>query len=196
MGFELWEFLRRLEIVFGIDVPLSSMKELKSPADVIDYVWARIPHGMDEGCLSQKAFYRIRRLICQASGLERQSVLVNTFFAEIISSSGENDTIHELLINEFNAVNMPRLAWKKKWVFEGVIELVRHLATGVPFRIATVAELVKYVVAESPFSLKPKTEGWSRREVGEVIKTRSIRELCVNYPSENELFEGDLGVTE
>jgi hypothetical protein len=196
MGFELWEFLLRLEVVFGIDLPLSSMKELRSPADVINYVWARIPHGIDEGCLSQKAFYRIRRLICQTSGVERQSVSVNMFFTEIISSSGENDTIHELLINEFDDVNMPSLSWEKKWVFEGVIELVRHLVTGVPFRIATVAELVKYVVAERPFSLKPKSDGWSRREVGEVIKTRSIRELCVNYPSESDLFEGDLGVTE
>jgi len=196
MGLELWEFLRRLDFVFGITMSVSEMTNLKSPSDVIDYVWTRLPRGMDSGCLSQKAFYRIRRLICQTLGIERRLITPNMFFADIVSSSVENDTLHKLLAKEFDAVGLPTFARRnKKRFFEEVTELVKHVLCIKPFSILNITELVQYLVAERPFMLKPKLDGWSRKEVGEVIKIRTILELGVKYRSEKDLFAEDLGVT-
>jgi acyl carrier protein len=197
MGLELWEFVLGLKKVFDIDISESEVLGISSPSDVIDCVWAKIPQGTDNGCISQKAFYRIRRIISESLGKERPSVKPSTLFADIFLSSVEYDSFRNLLTEEFADFEFPNFAQEKgNGVFGHLAELVQQFVFGGPSGIRQVSELVQYVVADKPLKLKPKTEGWSRRDVGEVVKIRAIRELCVRYACEKDLFAEDLGVTE
>jgi hypothetical protein len=182
MSLEFIEFVCGFEPLFGVELSDRDLESIKTPAELIDLLWPRIPHGADTGCLSQKAFYRLRRVLCQIPDVDKRVITPNVLFADISSSS----VIRNALVREFDAADFPNLARKRKFF------CIRVIGLG----IRTVAEAITYVVAERPFQLKPKSDGWSRREVAEVVKARTTLDLAVTYLSENSRFSEDLGVTD
>jgi hypothetical protein len=175
---EIAEFIFNLGQPFEIDMAGWEIEGIQSPSDAIDFVWAKMPHGVDDGCLSRRAFYKVRMLACEALGLEKRSIGLRTFFADIASSSRDNNRLHRVLAERLHAPYLPKLARGK--LFSG-----STILTG---RLRRVNELIEYVVAERPFVIKPKNSGWSRREVAEVVKARVTREVGVSYSCEKTLF--------
>jgi hypothetical protein len=197
MGLELFDFLCGLRVLFGITIQTSEMAALRSPSNVIDLVWARIPQGTDEGCLSRRAFYRVRRTVYLVTAAERKKISPDTCFADVATCRMLGEALRVSFANEFKLTKMPAILRTRTRTFLGQAkDLILNLFLGEPFGVSTVRELVMYLVAEAPFSLKEKSDGWSRQEVAEVIRARVLRELCVSYASESNLFAEDLGVTE
>jgi len=169
MSLEFIEFVLGFEEVFGVELTDAELQPINTPAALTDLIWGKIPHGADTGCLSQKAFNRLRRVICRTANINRRLIAPNVLFADILSSSADYQLAQNVLAREFDADDFPKLARRRNLLCLSIVGL----------GIRTVAQATRFVVAERPFRLKSNSDGWSRREVGEVVKTRAEEELGV-----------------
>jgi acyl carrier protein len=56
VGLESVEFVLATEEAFQIAIPDADAERLLTPADVVNYVCARVGPAADSGCLEQRAF--------------------------------------------------------------------------------------------------------------------------------------------
>ena len=61
MGLDLVELAIRFEDAFGVAIPDKVASELTTPREVTDYLVTQLNVGRQTSCISQQAFYRIRR---------------------------------------------------------------------------------------------------------------------------------------
>jgi hypothetical protein len=61
MGLELTEIAVAIEERFGIEIPDSAAAALATPGELIDYVAGLVDALPEEGCYTQRLFYRLRR---------------------------------------------------------------------------------------------------------------------------------------
>ena len=68
MGLELVELVLAVEESFGIDIPDEDAQRLGTPNQLVEYLVSRLDVAGGSLCLSQRAFYRVRRGL-EAEGL-------------------------------------------------------------------------------------------------------------------------------
>jgi acyl carrier protein len=74
MGLELVELVISVEERFGIELPDEVAEKLTTPRKLIDYV-CRAVSAPDEGrCLSQRSFYRVRRIFANALNIDKRTI--------------------------------------------------------------------------------------------------------------------------
>ena len=71
MGLDLVELVIRIEDAFGISIPDHVAAELTTPRQVTEYVLSQLKLGNRSACMSQQAFYRLRREFVPVLGIER-----------------------------------------------------------------------------------------------------------------------------
>src|SRR5688500_20273420 len=74
MGLDLVEFVMAVEDAFGIAIANEDAAQLRTPGDVIEYVHSQFPAASIGTCLSQRAFYKIRRAIRRDLGVSASSI--------------------------------------------------------------------------------------------------------------------------
>lgn len=74
MGLDIVELFMRYEETFGIDIPDRDAEHLVTVGLTFDYIAARVQTKPDDGCLTQRTFYAVRRAIAHLFGHERRAV--------------------------------------------------------------------------------------------------------------------------
>lgn len=83
MGLEMVEIALAVEEEFGIDVPDSEMGIVETPGDLIELVCRLLTITDRPRCLTQQAFYRLRKGLVEASGVARADIRPDTRLADL-----------------------------------------------------------------------------------------------------------------
>jgi acyl carrier protein len=88
MGLDIVEFIMEIETKFRIRIPDQEAQHLTTPRRCIDYVYGRMPQYMDDSCLSQKAFYRLRRVLIEKTRVPRSRIHPRTAVLSTLPNEG------------------------------------------------------------------------------------------------------------
>jgi acyl carrier protein len=86
MGLDTVEFVMAVEDKFQISIPDDDAQNIATPRELIDYLYARLDDGRarDRGCMSQRAFYRLRRAAMAELHLKREQIRPSARWAELL----------------------------------------------------------------------------------------------------------------
>src|SRR4051794_34785474 len=91
MGLDLLEFTVAVEEAFAFRFPDRDMPAITTPRRLIDYLTAHLPAGTEPGCLSQRAFYRLRSAVTAHSGCPRASLRSDTSLLPLIPAAARSE---------------------------------------------------------------------------------------------------------
>ena len=84
MGLDTVELVMAYEEAFDIAISDEAAERMVTVRDVIDYVYSQVEHSDTKLCLSQRAFYRLRRTLQEALGVERSRIRPATSWETLI----------------------------------------------------------------------------------------------------------------
>jgi acyl carrier protein len=161
MGLEMIEIALAVEEEFGIDLPDSELGFIRTPADLIDLICGLLATQGRPRCLSQQAFYRLRKGLVETTGVTRGDIRPDSRLAELAPGRNVRDWWTRLQncigARSWPALDRPR--WLRRviwgiafascactvgWFFSklGWRGLVYGLISGLPIAVATGAVLL------------------------------------------------------
>lgn len=90
MGLDTVELVMAFEERFGIEIP-DEAAEIVTVRDAIDFIYSQVPHASEAPrpvCLTQHAFYRVRRVVQTEFGASRREVRQSTPLEAIVPLEG------------------------------------------------------------------------------------------------------------
>ena len=85
MGLDIVEFILATEERFNIGIPDENAQSITTPGKLIDYIAAQVCNGDRSGqCLTQRAFYQVRRALVSRLGTRRETVSPHTELTAIV----------------------------------------------------------------------------------------------------------------
>lgn len=127
MGLDLVELTIRIEDAFGISIPDEDAANLTTPRQVKFYVLSRLRLAEQRTCMSQQAFYLLRREFVPVLGIQRSDFHPSSNLAELIAT-GDRIPIWTALTSTMGAGVLPELA-RPAWLFR--LLCVATIATAV-----------------------------------------------------------------
>ena len=180
MGLDLVEFVMAVEDTFDLAIPNEAAAQLRTPGDVIDYVHSQLPAASSGGCLSQRAFYKVRRATSEKLAVSRSSIRPTAPLAPLFGVPESPAWV--ALRGEIGSPHWPRIG--RRW-------------SGNPLRpnLQTFGELAAFLVERAPATVKEGDPKWSRAQVADVVRRLIRSELGVTKPyTETSSFVEDLGI--
>ena len=156
MGLDIVEFVMEVEEAFELRIPDKIAASLTT-RKLIDYIYCQLPPSRESRCLSQMAFYKIRRTLGARLGLSRQTLRPSTDLLSVLPTLN------------------PQAIWAEVGASLGCSQWPRARGSGwfarnfLQFRPRTLAEAARHVATFTPNVLKPAEEGWSWSEVAAVV---------------------------
>jgi acyl carrier protein len=141
MGLETVELVIRFEEAFGITISDDVATRMTTPRDVTDYIVTQVATAESSACLSQQAFYSLRRGFSNRLQLPRTAFRSDVSLQALISKETRKHVWRQLQ-TEMGPNALPNLArplWLFYLLFAGTIFL---------------AVLVSYATPEMPFQLR------------------------------------------
>lgn len=163
MGLDIVEFVMEVEETFAIRISDREAEKILTPRMLINYVYSHAVHPGKVMCLSQRAFYAVRRELCARLALPRRSLRPKTDLLTVLPQQNA-----EHLWGEVGAA-LRCQPWPS---IRGDGWFARHFQKSRP---RTLGEAAKYVATYTPGILKRSGEGRSWDEVRRMID-RLIRE--------------------
>ncbi len=171
MGLDGVELVMRFEEAFEISIPDSVVERLVTPKDVIDFISTQVPTTHESSCLTQRAYYFLRRHFIQHFQIKR------TWFRP------------EQSLDLLLPLETRKAVWK---------ELENKIGTALPMRKGffnrsyyDVGELAKYVAFNKTSLINGK---WTRREIAQRARDLIIDEIGIQEFTENSHFIKDMGL--
>jgi hypothetical protein len=179
MGLDLVELTIRVEETFGIQIPDREAAELCTPRKVTDFILSQVEESPAPlPCLSQKAFYSLRREFTRHVSLSRGQFRVDSLLKEIVPGVSGDEV------------------WKRIGVSLGVKRwpaMSAHSWLGfMSPSVRSVRELVDNLVTNEPLIVKGNEAAWSRAQVWDVLKRLITDETSITDFSENSRFVEDM----
>ena len=179
MGLDLVELTIRVEETFGVQIPDRVAAELTTPGKVTDFILSQVEESEDPlSCLSQHAFYLVRREFVQQVSLPRRQFVLDAKLKELFPEDRRDD-VWKNIGSSLGAKKWPAV-YRNAW---------RGFFTP---SVKSVRELVDYFVTNEPLVLKRKETAWSRRQVWDVLERVIIDETAVTDFSEDSRFVEDM----
>ena len=177
MGLDGVEFIMAVEEAFQIAIPDEDAGQMRTPGDVVTYVFGRVGSERGHGCAEQRAFYRLRRASMKVFGQSREAIRPATRWDAVLPRRQRRHN-WRLLHKATGTPHWPRLT----------------LLGSVPDAVATVGGTAQYLVTHGEAVFQRPTEGWSRQAIEAVI-TRIMRDqLGITEFRWDQEFVRDLGV--
>jgi hypothetical protein len=154
MGLDIVEYVMTVEDLFHVRLPDAELRAVRTPRELARVVQRQLPQGsrVRAGCLSQRAFYRVRNAVLEIHpDLERGSLTPTTVSYSLKTRDGQ--PLRWRAVGE-------RLGFPLKDTFSK-----RWLQFG-PNTLGTLAERV---VAERPAMLRDPDEGWAESQIAEIL---------------------------
>jgi hypothetical protein len=183
MGLDVVEFVMAVEDAFGLAVPDAEAERLTTPGRLIDYLAGRLPPGGAEAgaCLSQRAFYKLRRATCVGLSVDRQAVLPGTHLAAFFAGEEGERAWQDAQI-ELGAAHWPRLG--RRPLFDRA--LAPHLDT--------FGEAADFLATRCPVAVQEDGPGWTRVQVADAVRRLMRDELAIEEYTEASEWGRDLGL--
>lgn len=182
MGLDIVEFVAGVEEAFGIRIPDEVAPSLATPRRLIDYVHGRLPRSPKPRCLSQRAFYAIRRELARRVGAPPSHLRPSTELLCVLPS--HNAQTVWLEVGE-------SLGWPH-WPRAGGGGFFARIFF--PSRPRTLGDVARHAATFTPGVLKPGGEGWAWCEVAAVIDGLMRYHFAVRDYSLDDSFVEDLGL--
>jgi acyl carrier protein len=218
MGLDTVELVIRFEDAFGIKIPDKVAEELTTPREVTNYVWSQLKLVDQTPCLSQQAFYALRREFVPLLGIERAEFSPSAKLSELvpienrtriwkdvrarIGTAALPDLVRPgwllLLLSTltlFTAV-LGFLGWGPWWGFlaAGVVVFVSESVTR-PFKrkfqveYADAGALAKYLATHMPHLVRKE---WTSEEVAQTVRKIVIEQTGTSDFTDDSRFVQDL----
>ena len=84
MGMDAVELLMDIEDRFEISIPDAEAQHLDTPRKLIAWVSAAVCVSQEQRCVSQRSFYRVRKLLMAATGVDRRHIGPRTALDSIV----------------------------------------------------------------------------------------------------------------
>ena len=183
MGLDLVEFVMAVEDAFGLAIPDVDAERLTTPGRLIEYLVARLPPGAPEAgaCLSQRAFYMLRRATCARLGADRRVVRADTPLAAFFAGAAGERAWQDVQI-ELGAAHWPRLGRRPL--------LDRALAP----HLHTFGAAAEFLATRCPVAVQEDGPGWTRAQVADVVRRLIREELEIEEYTEASEWGRDLGL--
>ena len=179
MGLDLVELTIRVEETFGVQIPDRDAAELTTPRKVTDFILSRVEESKDPlSCLSQRAFYSLRREFIQQLSLERRQFVLDAKLIDILPEESRD----EVWKNIGSALGV------KRWP---AISRTSWLGFFTP-SVQSVRELIDRFVTNEPLIVKGRETAWSRAQVWDVLERIIKDETSVTDFSEDSRFVEDM----
>ena len=179
MGLDLVELTIRVEETFGIQIPDRVAAELTTPGKVTDFILSQVEQSqVPLSCLSQKAFYSLRREFIQQLSLPRRQFVLDARLKDILPEE-RRDEIWKNIGSSLGVKKWPSLS-RTSW-----------LGFFTP-RVQSVRELVDYFVTNEPLIVKGNEVAWSKEQVWDVLERVIRDETSVTDFTEDSRFVEDM----
>lgn len=111
MGLDTVEIIMSVEEAFGIEFPDDAAADILTTQELIDFVYKNVRHNAADQrvCLSQRAFYRIRRQLREKLDLPRENLRPKTKWADIVPLDSRREIWVELSRSADFAAYVPTL---------------------------------------------------------------------------------------
>ncbi len=178
MGLDLVEFTIAVEDAFQVAIPDADAAKVRTPAQLVDYLMARLPRSDSTACLEQRAFYAVRQAGIRVLEAPRSTFRPDIQWDDLIPP-GQRRDYWRLLHNAAGTSKWPRLTLFGKF----------HRGTG------TIGGTARYLATYTPGALKrDDRKGWSRAEVEHVIRLLMAEEFGIADFRWDQEFVRDLGL--
>ena len=174
---DLVEFVMSVEDAFGISIADEHAEALVTPGLLVDHITARVASDVDAPCLSQRAFYAIRRATVDALGVSHSTVRPTTRWPELVGAGRRSRRAWQVIGAALQGVSWPGL---------------RPLG-GVP-AAATVGSTAAHLAVVSGHAFLRDGEGWTRPQVELVVRALMREQFGIEVFDWNDHFVLDLGL--
>jgi hypothetical protein len=171
MGLDSVALVLRFEDTFGIKIPDADAEKMQRVKDVTDYVFARVEHTTQNTCMTQQAFYFLRRSFAKSLQTSRESFHSQAKLDSILPKGDRKATL-ERLKNE-TGIDIPL---KKSWFLRNV---------------ESVTDLARHITLNQPTLFK---KAWTRKQVATLVRDITIDETGVGDVKPKSRFVDDLGI--
>ena len=115
MGLDGVELVIRFEDAFGVTISDEVACQLTTPREVTDYLLSQLKMGEPSGCMSQEAFYRLRREFVPVLGIQRADFHPAAKLADLFPIK-DRKQVWARLQSQLGAAALPDLA-RPGWLF-------------------------------------------------------------------------------
>lgn len=130
MGLDTVELIIRFEDAFGIKIADEVATELTTPHDVTDYVLSQLKRVDQTACMSQQAFYFLRRTFVPVLDIERTQFRPDTNLTALIQRE-RRAQVWTSVRSQIGAAALPELV-RPKWLFI-MLTMITFLSAGAVF---------------------------------------------------------------
>jgi hypothetical protein len=180
MGLDIVEFVMEVEEAFGLRIPDDVATSLTTPRQLINYLHSRLPQSQEPRCLSQRAFYAVRRELAHQVHLPPAPLRPTTELLAVLPA----DNAQAAWVAVGESLGYPQ--WPR---VRGRGWLAKIFLRSRP---RTLGEAARHVATYTPQAVKPSDEGWSWTEVATVVNGLMQDQLAVGEYSLDDRFVEDL----
>jgi acyl carrier protein len=175
MGLDSIELILAWEHAFGVEVPDPAAARMYTPRDIIDYFWAKLPHTPDQVCVTQSAFYRLRRAMAAVLAIPRKRITPSHHIKELLPPKDR------------------QVAWAR---IGDAVNIAHWPSMPSRFGVGpTVGAFVIQLVGSDPRAFVDGAHGWSRGNVRAVVRAIMYEEIGLEDTFSDEAsFREDLDI--
>ena len=180
MGLDSVEIVMAWEDSLGVTITDQEAALLRTPCQAVDLICRKLGidvYGPAGRCVSQSAFYRLRRAFTTVFGCPRAAITPRARLSEVVPQWSTRE-MRSALASQPGVPALP----------------------GLPFGSAflsgyrTFADLTRFLVAKHAKALQGPGGGWTRAQVWEVVRAIVSEQLGVREFSDDADFVHDLGL--
>jgi hypothetical protein len=165
MGLDIVELFLAVEDTFQIHIANDETGSVATVGDLHSLVLSKIHWQDSKRCLTTAAFYRIRRALVDALGLERRQIRPSTPLAVILPEHNRRENWRRI---------QKAMRWKLPGVQDGKETLLSRLmknspALAFPNGAVTVGDLTRGMAALNRAGLMTEAGGWNKHDVWETL---------------------------
>jgi hypothetical protein len=129
MGLEGIEILMEVEEAFDISIEDSEAERSSTPGELIDVVMSKVAHADAAGCLTQRAFNRLRAALLSHLPLKRRDIAPSVRMAELVPRT-DREPLLERLAAELGTPPMPPMV-RPQWLVALLVGCCLALGGGI-----------------------------------------------------------------
>jgi acyl carrier protein len=218
MGLDGVELVMSIEEGFGITIADAEAEACVTPAAVIDLVFGKLRASDERVCISQRAFYLLRKGLTQTLGVSRRKVDLTADIRSFTSGRSEREVWGDLKTaiqtRSWPALARPTWLTASMWVLSlgtfcmlialfhwavaaactalvahVAVRLTRSFRSRIPARYSRLRELVPFAVTSDAIS-------WTRDQVASLVRKLVIEQLGLREAQyrEDAEFVKDFGM--
>ncbi len=175
-GLSVVELVMAIEETFGLAIPDSDAERIVTVGDIKRYLRSRVRRDCSTDCASQRAFYRLRSVVCDELCVSPKVVQPRRRWLDVLPARGRRVAWKRI-------VRRARLPHRARWSLP-------VLRWNLPSFRNTVGWSARLLAASEPLPVKAPSEGWTRDEISRTVD-RLVMDVCEITDFSDEVFLAD-----